>query len=447
MNKYYIYCRKSSESEDRQILSIPAQIDALKEIAKDHALHVIRSFAESKSAKYSGRPDFNELNKRIEAEEGNAVLVWHPDRLSRNPEDSAKIISLMDAGKLLEVVTPTQTFRNNPMDKFMLGFFMMNAKLENDNKGVNVKRGLKAKAEKGWLPSGAKPGYTNDKYAEKGNKTIQNDPVRFPLIKQCWDLMLTGAYTVPQILEKLNNEWSYRTTTRKSIGDKPMGRSQIYRTFTDSFYYGMFEFPVGSSIWYKGSHEPMVTREEFDRVQTILGRPGKPRPKIKEFPLTGLIRCGECGAMATAEEKWQVICPVCKLKFNSNNRSACPKCTITIEAMRKPTLLHYIYYHCTKRKDPNCTQRSIRTEELEKQVDAFLAKIGISEEFKNWAIKYLNVLNDNEVETRNASLSSLQNAYNACVSRLDNLLKFKISPQNTDGRSSPTRNSRHKKPP
>jgi DNA invertase Pin-like site-specific DNA recombinase len=82
----------------------------------------------------------------------------------------------MDLGKLIEIVTPTQTFRNTPNDKMMFSFFCMVAKLENDNKGEDVKRGLKTKADMGWLPNGAKPGYMNDRLAEKGNKKIKNDP-------------------------------------------------------------------------------------------------------------------------------------------------------------------------------------------------------------------------------------------------------------------------------
>lgn len=415
------------------MLSLDSQEKELTEYAKRNELRVIKILRESASAHVAGRKQFNEMLARIETGEANGIIVWDESRIARNSLDGGKVIYMIDLGQIVEIHKPGKVYRNTPDDKSWLGMLFTMSKKDSDDKGVNVKRGLKTKAEKGWLPSGAKPGYTNDKYAEKGNKTIQSDPVRFPLIKKCWELMLTGAYTVPQILEKLNNEWSYRTPTRKSIGGNSMGRSQIYRMFIDPFYYGMFEFPVGSGNWYKGSHEPMITKDEFEWVQVILGRPGKPRPKTKQFSFTGLIRCGGCGAMVTAEEKWQVICPSCKKKFNSNNRSACPKCATAIEAMEKPTLLHYIYYHCTRRKYPNCTQKSVRMEELEKQLDAFLASIGISEEFKNWAIKYLNVLNDSEVETRNASLSSLQSAYNACVSRLDNLLKFKISPQNTNG--------------
>src|SRR5258706_15588078 len=188
MNKYFIYARKSSEDEERQILSRESQINELKLIVQKLSLKVVSILQESKSAKTPGiRNEFNQMLEEIRSGKADSILVWHPDRLSRNAEDSAKLITLIDSGHLLEVRTPTQVFTCSPMDKFMLGFFMMNAKLENDSKGVNVKRGLKAKSEMGWLPSGAKPGYANDKWAEKGNKTIVKDPDRFILIQKAWE--------------------------------------------------------------------------------------------------------------------------------------------------------------------------------------------------------------------------------------------------------------------
>lgn len=433
MNKYSIYCRKSSESEDRQVLSIESQTRELDEISEKYELNTVRTISESKSAKDLGRPGFAELIKSIESGETNSILVWHPDRLSRNPQDAATIISLMDSGKLIEVRTPTQTFRNNPMDKFMLGFFMMQAKFENDHKGENVKEGLKTKAEKGWLPSGAKAGYMNDKYAEKGSKTILSDPDRFPLIRKVWDAFLTSTYSVMQVLRLLNNEWGYRTPKHKRIGGKPMTRSQIYKTLTDPFYYGEFEYPVGSGKWHQGKHKPMITKDEYDRVQMLLGRKGRPRPRTRHFEYTGLLECGECHAMITAEEKFQIICPNCKLKFASQNKSACPKCKTSIEEMVKPTLLHYIYYHCTRRKNPDCTQKSIRVEDLDRELDKTLSRIQISKRFKDWAIKYLNELNDKESKENIATLKSLQSVKADYETRLNNLLQMKISPQNADG--------------
>ncbi len=433
MSNFLIYCRKSSEQEDRQVLSNESQVSELKALANKLGIRKFEVLTESKSAKVEGRPTFNSMIEKIERGEIDSILVWHPDRLSRNPYDSARIIRLFDSGHLIEVSTPSQKFTNTPTDKFMLAFLMLQAKLENDNKGVNVKRGLKTKAENGWLPSGAKPGYMNDKYAEKGNKTILKDPDRFPLIRKCWELMLTGTYTVAQILRILNGEWGYRTPKHKRIGGKPMSRSMLYLVFADPFYYGEFEYPVGSGNWHKGKHESMITKDEFDRIQALLGRKGRQKPKTHQFAYTGLLTCGECGALITAEEKWQIICPHCKLKFASQNKNSCPNCQILIEEMANPTILHYIYYHCTKRKYPNCTQRSVDVGDFEKQVDDLLSKIQISERFKNWAIKYLNEISDREVDDRNSVLSSLQDAYNDCVKRIDNLVKLKISPQNTDG--------------
>lgn len=426
MDMYFIYCRKSSESEDRQVLSIDSQTNELKQLSERLNISNPRIETEARSAKTPGRPIFNSILNEIENKRGQGLIVWHPDRLSRNPEDAGRIISLMDRGLLLEVVTPSQTFRNNPMDKFMLGFFMMNAKLENDNKGVSVERGLKAKAEKGWLPSGAKAGYMNDKYAEKGNKTILPDPERFPMIRQVFDLMLTGTYTVMQIWRILNEELGYRTPVHKRIGGKPMTRSQLYKTLTDPFYYGLFEYPIGSGNWYEGQHKPMITKQEHDRIQVLLGRRGRPRPKAHSFDYTGLMECGECGASITAEEKYQIICSSCKFKFSSVNKNSCPKCKVLIEEMLNPKLLHYVYYHCTKRSNPNCSQGSIRLEDLEMQFDLLLSRIQISENFKNWAISYLGELADKEVENREELRTSVKKQYDECVKSIDNLINLMI---------------------
>jgi hypothetical protein len=237
-----------------------------------------------------------------------------------------------------------------------------------------------------------------------------------------------------EILNMLNNEWGYRTPKHKRIGGKPMSRSQMYKTFTDPFYYGSFEYPVGSNIWHDGKHQTMISVEEFEKVQRLLGRKGRPRPKTHSFAYTGLLECGECHGAITAEEKFQVICSNCKQKFASQNKNACPRCSTPIEEMKRPVLLHYTYYHCTKRKDPKCTQRSIRLENLEKEFDRTLGRLQISEHFKSWAIKYINELTDKETQEKMATLSSLQEAKNNIETQLNNLLKLKISPQNTDGK-------------
>ncbi|MCL4366710.1 recombinase family protein [Patescibacteria group bacterium] len=433
MNKFFIYCRKSSEQEDRQVLSLPGQARELQEYAKREGLTIVDTYQESKSAHWAGRIDFNNMLMRIRSGEGNGIIVWDESRIARNALDSGTVIYMIDLQEIVEIRKPGKVYKNTPDDKSWLAMCFMMSKKESDDKGVSVKRGLKTKAEKGYLPSGAKAGYMNDKYAEKGNKTLLVDPVRFPLIKKTWEMFLTGIYSPPQVLNKLNDEWGYRTPQHKRIGGKPMTRSQIYKTLADPFYYGVFEYPEGSGNWYQGKHEPMITKDEFDRAQMLLGKKGRPRPKTHDFTYTGLLTCGECGAMITAEEKYQVICPVCKLKFASLNKDSCPECKTRIEDMIKPTLLHYTYYHCTKRKKKTCSQLGIRLEKMEAQIEGLLSRIQISERFKNWAIKYLNELNVIETEDRDVILKSQQEAYDDVVKRIDNLIKLKISPQNTDG--------------
>lgn len=432
--RYIRYRRKSSEQLERQALSIQSQ--KLELDKKFSNLEIIADLEESHSAFHpESRPQFQKMVEMIKEGEADGIIAWHP-RLSRNEVDAAKIAYLTRTGIIKDLKFGSYSFENSPEGIMNLQAALSHSQYSSSKLSVEVKRGLRTKAEKGWLPwSSPKSGYMWDRMADKGNKTLLEDPLRYPLIDKCWDFMLTGTYTVGQILIKLNDEWGYRTVKSKRLGGKPMCRSQLYRIFTDTFYYGYYEYldENEKAIGHIGNHTPMVTEEEFNKVQILLGRKGRPRPKKHTFTYTGLMTCGQCEAMITAEEKWQVVCSKCKYKFSSKNKDACPECNLIIEEMVNPTLRHYIYYHCTKRKDPNCTQGSIQMEELEKQVDSLLSKIQISEDFKNWAIKYLNELNDKEIDNRNAILGSLQSAYDDVVKRIDNLVRLKISPQNTEG--------------
>lgn len=303
-----------------------------------------------------------------------------------------------------------------------------------DDLGRAVKRGLEAKARHGWYPTVAPLGYLNDPKSPKGQKAILTDAERFPLVRKMWDLMLTGAWTPPKILKIATEEWGLRTRP-----GKPLSRSGIYRIFTSPFYAGSFEYPVGSGHWFKGNHQPMISVAEHDRVQALLGSKGRPRAVSRTFAYTGLIRCGTCGAMVTAEEKHQLICARCHYKFAYRGKECCPSCATPIKKMlnaksrRRPTILRYLYYHCTKRKDPACPERVLREEDLERQLADYLEKVEVSERFEQWVLKRLRRSHEREVEGRNALVRSQQQAYHACLGRLDNLVRLKTSPENTDG--------------
>jgi DNA invertase Pin-like site-specific DNA recombinase len=267
--QYYIYARKSSEAEDRQALSIESQNRELMELARKSNLKVVEKRNEAKSAKAPGREIFNKTLDDIEKEKAQGLIVWHPDRLSRNSVDTGRLIYLFDLGKLQEVVTPTQVFKNTPNDKFLLNLLCSQAKLDNDNKSVNVKRGLRAKCELGIYPCPAPTGYLNDKYAEKGNKKLIPDPDRFNLVQKMFSLVLSQKLTPIQVLRIANEEWHLRMKNGRK-----MARNTIYHILSNPVYAGVFEYPLGSGKWYRGIHKPMLTPEEFDMVQAILGVKG-----------------------------------------------------------------------------------------------------------------------------------------------------------------------------
>jgi site-specific DNA recombinase len=433
MTGYFIYCRKSSEAEDRQVLSIESQTHELELVAKKLNVPVVEILTESKSAKEPGRPVFNQMMQRLNRGETIGIICWKLDRLARNPVDGGSVIwAIKQHG--IRVLTPAQSFAREDDNIILMYIEFGMAQKYVDDLSKNVKRGLKTKIENGWYPGVAPAGYLNNTVKSTGENNLIKDPERFSLIRRMWDLMLTGLYTPPRILDIANNEWGFRTRPTRKMGGKPLCRSAIYQFFTKPFYYGRFEYPHGSGKWYEGKHEPMITEDEYDRVQVLLGRNGNPRPKTHlEFAFTGLIRCGECASMVTAEEKHQLICSECRLKFAYHNRGACPRCQIAIEKMSGAVFLHYTYYHCTKSQKRDCRQKSVSGSELNQQIDNFLARIQISKKFKDWALKYLHELHQKEIKSRDDIIEMRQKAYRECVRRIDSLVSLKTSAGNADG--------------
>lgn len=399
--KYVVYLRKSTDSEDRQIQSIEDQRKELDNYAKRRDLEVIGLYEENKSAKAPGRIEFNKMMAEIKKGKASGILCWKINRLSRNPIDGGEIQWLLQQGSLRSIQTPANEFRTGD------NTLMMSVELGMANQYVldlakDVKRGLISKAEKGWRPGLAPIGYLNDKFQDKGNKKILVDEAKFDLVRKMWDLMLTGNYTVPQIAEIVNDKWGLRTSYYKR--QTRLSLSHIYRIFTNTFYYGEFEY---AGKVYQGKHKVMILPEEYDQVQKILGRKGKPRAKHKKLPLTGLILCGECGCAITADEKTKYV------KSEGKIHS-------------------YIYHRCTKRKvGITCHQKPMNYSDLENQAFQILDSISIPESYFDLAVEILNRENEKESGNREILITNQQKAFAECAKRIDNLIKLYISPDNT----------------
>ncbi|MCX6813545.1 MAG: recombinase family protein [Candidatus Azambacteria bacterium] len=346
--RYCLYARKSTESEERQILSIDSQVKEMLQLAEREGLEIAEIRRESHSAKSTGqRQVFNEIINDIRIGKFNGIITWAPDRLSRNAGDLGKLVDLMDEKVLIEIRTYGQRFTNNPNEKFLLMILGSQAKLENDNRGVNIKRGMRMRCEMGLRPGVAPTGYLNEKRIDKRCHAIV-DPDRAPIIKQMFEKVANDKWSGRKIYHWLKFDLNFKTR-----GNKNLSLSNIYIILQNHFYYGRFEYPEKSGNWYDGKHEPLITKELFDKVQEHLKRDQIVRSEIKEFAFTKLMHCGLCGSGISAEEKFK------KLKDGTTAR--------------------YVYYGCSRAKDIHCKSGYLREEELIDQLVKLMDEIDMNE--------------------------------------------------------------------
>ncbi len=351
--KFFLYARKSTDVEDKQVLSIEAQLTELREFAKRENLYISEEFVEKQSAKIPGRPIFNSLVERIEKGEANGIVSWNPDRLARNSIDGGRIIYLIDTGKIRSLKFPTFWFEPTPQGKFMLSISFGQSKYYVDSLSENTKRGLRQKVRRGEFPGLAPIGYLND----VRNKKIVVDREKAPILTLAF-----GIYTQNESrLEDISNFLARHGIF--SRGGKKLSRDRITYILSDPFYTGLFRF--GGEL-YEGIHKPIISQKLFDKVQIVLKDRSRPQ-HIKETgripkSFVRLLRCGSCGMIITAE-------------------------------IQKG----HIYYRCTKKsKVKKCDEGYIREEALNEQLSDIIQKVSLRQD---WAEKMLEKLKKEEKET------------------------------------------------
>jgi len=357
--KYFIYARKSTEEDDRQVLSIEAQLVELKEFAAKEKLEIIASFQEAKTAKEPGRTKFAEMLSFLEAGKADGIISWHPDRLARNSVDGGKIIHLIDKGIIKSLKFPTFWFEPTPQGLFMLNIAFGQSKYFVDNLRENVKRGLRQKIRNGVWPGWAPVGYLNN----PKTRMIDIDKDKSPKVKKLFEPYSTGEHN----LKSLAN-WCKENNLKGNL-NKEISPSNIHRILQNIFYIGLMKY---KREIFEGKHEPMISKKLFDKTQKVLAQRGKPQKQKKHnFVFLGFMKCASCG------------------------------CSITAEKQKE-----HNYYRCTKKKGPCQEKHYLREEELTEQIKNFFQKVSLSSQDTE---KVLFELNKEEQRAKEQAKSAVQN--------------------------------------
>ncbi len=334
--KFFIYTRKSTDTEDRQVRSISDQLAELKVLALKEQIEVVDIFVEKQTAKVPGRPVFNEMLLRIEANEASGILAWHPDRLARNSVDGGKIIYLLDTGVITELKFPTFWCDTTPQGKFMLSIAFSQSKYYVDNLSENIKRGKRNKVKDGIWPQMSPLGYVNE-----GGRIVV-DIVNAELIKKAFEAYATGTFTLRELRDKFNG----LGLKRKS--GKELAVSNYQKLLKNPIYTGLMLY---NGEIFEGKHEPIISKKLFDSVQEVMVRKSKPKSRgLKPFLYRGFFRCGECG------------------------------CFITTETQKG-----HNYLRCTKRKNP-CLQKYTREEIITSEIQKEIKKVSLPDDWAKWMI-------------------------------------------------------------
>ncbi|MDP1580042.1 MAG: recombinase family protein [Candidatus Didemnitutus sp.] len=382
MIKYFIYCRKSSEDEDRQMLSIDAQLSELKAIAVQNGCAVVETFTESMSAKGPGRPIFNEMLARIDRGEANAILAWKLDRIARNFDDGGKVIGMLQRGQIQEIRTFEKTYL--PSDNvLMIAVELGMANQYVRDLSVNIQRGIRERVRRGIFYGKAPLGYMN----EPTLRTIEPHSEDFPKLKRILEEFAEGKYSMTGILREM---------TRVGLVGGQMRRglrlSSVSNMLQNPFYYGAF---YHKGVLHQGSHVPMVSKKTWDEIQRARVAVAKPRQRRgdKGLEFLNFATCGSCGHCITGERH------------------------------TKKSGLRFYYYRCTHKNAKRGCQSTtfIRQEKVAEEVKRNVRLVSLPDEWKERFLAKVETWEAEDSTAKQTQLERLRGEQGALRVKIDRL--------------------------
>jgi DNA invertase Pin-like site-specific DNA recombinase len=373
-----LYARVSSKEQEKEGFSIPAQQKLLRQYALDHSISVAYEFTDVETAKRSGRTGFGEMLTYLRRNPTcRIILVEKTDRLYRNLRDWVTIddldveVHFVKQGSVISADSRSS-------EKFVRGIQVLMAKNYVDNLSEETRKGMLEKAEQGLWPSFAPLGYLN------ADRTILPDPVVAPIIRKLFEWYATAAYSLVEVTKMAK---AAGMVFRKS--GNPVPKATVHKILHNRIYTGDFDF--GGKL-YRGTYEPIITRELFRRVQEVLQqRLGRRQKQKHDFAFSGLITCGYCGCSLVGETKKG----------------------------------RYVYYHCTGNKG-KCPKPYVREEFLEAEFTKVVKGLTFSDEVLAWAKQALEQSQANERQEHEQAIARLQAEQTKLQRRLDAMYDDKL---------------------
>ena len=298
-----LYARVSSHKQAEKDLSIGAQLRALRGFAHEQGWTVAGEFVDKAvSGRTANRPGLRKMLQRIKRGGVDAVLVWKLDRLARNMEVSAAIDGFLRRNGV-KLISLHESFDDSPQGRFIARTFENLAEFYSNNLSQDICRGIRELARRGFYPHGRPPiGYKTVPVRDGSavRKKLVPDEVYAPVVRRIFKMYLSGNGG-REIANVLNEEGVLTNTGKR------WSPQRVYSVLRNPIYVG--DLVLGMSphssenqkkLRIRDVHEPLIGRHEFERVQKLLDyrgeTPGAPRWHQSPYLLTGLVRCGKCGA-------------------------------------------------------------------------------------------------------------------------------------------------------
>jgi len=383
--KTVIFCRVSSKEQEETGYSLPAQEKFLREYADKQGLEVAKVFAISESAAGKiQRKTFNEMIEYVRKKTICSIVVETTDRLTRNFSD----VPIIDAWIMeneehqIHLAKEACVLHNSSRSH---EWFMWRVKVATAEYYVrllseNVKKGQKEKLSQGWIPTKPPIGYKT--VGETGHKIHIIDEATAPLVRKMFEHYASGQFSIKRLAITM-----FKEGLRSPQGNK-LVNSRIHSLLRDPFYIGKIRW---NDEIYEGKHQPLISKELFDKVQALLVSKNTPKYRKHSYLFQGLIRCAGCNGL------------------------------ITWEIHRGHHYGHCNHYH-------NCTQKGwVKEPEVEKQLLSGFDNLKLkNSHIVDWLKKALKESHQDEIEYHNSAVGQLEARYEAIQKRMDKLYDDKL---------------------